>query len=914
MHLDATYLYILMVRSIALFFVIEFYGREKSEYHLLLVQGWTIYALSVVFRLVENQSDYIMLLSLLTAVIGMYLIIAGALYVFVSIDKKKLYYFLSGIGALLIGASIFDIYIAQMLTFYLQGITLFATLVFFIYKRSTVVLKTREAAIWLYMGLGISNLILITHLVELMTKNDFGDFNKVGTLMSSSTLCIYFILLELVAREKELKISEERYRTITEISMDGYLVVDKNGRILENNNALHSITGFSKDRLQNLKIQEMVPPGMEKQIESQMQRVIQNGHGQFKSKLLREDGTVIDIQNNIVYSIAEGVFLGFVSDITEQEKSQKALEESKQKYSSYVENAPVGIFITDNNGRYVETNPNASIITGYSEKELLQMSITGLIPEKTQEEGRAHFGKVLAEGINFGEASQYRKKDGTVGWWIVNAVKLSEHRILGIAKDVTDIKNTEEKLKKSEKRLLTAQSIAHVGDWELDLKTSTMWASEEAFNIYGLEQVTEYLSLDEVMAAASSEYRQLLNESLSDLIAMDKEYNVEFKIIKKNTGKECYIHSIGILARDEKGNPRKVIGTIQDITEQRKKEEILQYLSYHDQLTGLHNRRFYEEELFRLDTARNLPLTIVLCDVNGLKLINDSFGHTVGDELLKKAAAAIKFCCRADDIIARHGGDEFVVLLPKTSNLEAESILQRIKEEIEKGKVGGVDISISMGYETKAIEEEDVQTIFKRAEDHMYRHKLYESGSARSKTIDLIINTLYEKNNREMLHSKRVSKLCEAIAQEYGMNPDDVNQVRMAGLMHDVGKIGIDENILNKIEALTDAEWQALKKHSEIGYRILSSVNEFSEISEFVLEHQEKWDGTGYPKGLKGAEISTEARIIAVADAYDAMTGKRTYRKSLTKEEAVMEIKRCAGTQFDPEIARIFVEEVLLNL
>jgi diguanylate cyclase (GGDEF)-like protein/putative nucleotidyltransferase with HDIG domain len=300
-----------------------------------------------------------------------------------------------------------------------------------------------------------------------------------------------------------------------------------------------------------------------------------------------------------------------------------------------------------------------------------------------------------------------------------------------------------------------------------------------------------------------------------------------------------------------------------------------------------------------------------MCDLNGLKLVNDSFGHATGDELLKKTAEIIKRGFRSDDIIARLGGDEFVIILPETDTIETAKIIKRINSMILKEKVGALAISITFGHKTKNSMEEDIGEVFKNTEDDMNKHKLSQSSSIKSKTIDLIMNTLFEKNNREMLHSKRVSEICEDIASRMNFNKDNVSKIRIAGLMHDIGKIGIDENILNKPEELSSDERKEIERHSEIGHRILSSVDEFSEIAEHVLENHEQWDGNGYPRGLKGAEISLEARIIAVADAFDAMTRERTYGKTLSEDEAIREIRRCCGTQFDPEIAVIFVEKVL---
>ena len=308
---------------------------------------------------------------------------------------------------------------------------------------------------------------------------------------------------------------------------------------------------------------------------------------------------------------------------------------------------------------------------------------------------------------------------------------------------------------------------------------------------------------------------------------------------------------------------------------------------------------------------RTCRFPLLMADVNGLKLINDSFGYRMGDTLLKKVAEIMTKACRDKDIISRLGGDEFAILLPQTDSLTTAEIIGRIKEYALAEKIGYVDLNMSFGYATKHKMEENMQEIFKMAEDNMHSHKLYESSSMRSKTIKLIMQTLYEKSQREMLHSQRVANICEAFATKLEFDRDDINQIRTAGLMHDIGKMGIDEKILNKATSLNEHEWKEMKKHSEIGYRILSSTNEYAEIADFVLEHEERWDGKGYPRQLKGEEISLQARIIAIADAYDAITSDRAYRKGLNKVDAIVEIERCAGTQFDPALVKVFIEKVL---
>ena len=355
------------------------------------------------------------------------------------------------------------------------------------------------------------------------------------------------------------------------------------------------------------------------------------------------------------------------------------------------------------------------------------------------------------------------------------------------------------------------------------------------------------------------------------------------------------------------------LGFVKDITDNKRAEYELIHQSFHDHLTGIYNRRFFEEELKRLDTERNLPLSIIMGDINGLKIINDSFGHSIGDKILQKTAELIKKACRSDDIIARLGGDEFVMILPKTDSFKAAYIIKRIEALISKEKVAGIELSISFGNDTKENRKQKISEIFANAENHMYRRKIFEHSSMRSETINIIMNTLFEKSSRELLHSKRVSKICESIASAMNFGKDDKNQIKMAGLVHDIGKINIDESILNKTEELDDFERAEIKKHPETGWRILSSTKEFLKLAQFILEHHEKWDGTGYPNKLKGEEISKEARIITIADAYDTMTSERCYKKTLSKNEAIEEIRRCSGSHFDPQIADVFINQILKN-
>jgi len=379
--------------------------------------------------------------------------------------------------------------------------------------------------------------------------------------------------------------------------------------------------------------------------------------------------------------------------------------------------------------------------------------------------------------------------------------------------------------------------------------------------------------------------------------------------------KKCPFHKwIDIAMNPIRDDQGEIVGITlfgQDITEQRRKEEEILYISYHDFLTGLYNRRYFSEyvELIHID---QLPMTYIVADINGLKLTNDAFGHHFGDELISIIAQSLKDHFRPQDVVCRSGGDEFVVAMPNTTREQALEIIDIIKKDLYDNHFNGMSITVSFGVNTMTELGKSVFSM-KQAEIEMYRNKLFESSSDRSETIKAILATLYVKNPREENHSRRVSELCVLMGEHLGMGIDDIKQLRVMGNLHDIGKIAIDETILNKPGKLTADEWEQIKRHPEIGYRILSASTDYAEMAEDILSHHERWDGTGYPQGLKTIKIPKRSRIVALADAFDAMTEQRTYRNTLTQAEALNEIRTHAGTQFDPDLAIEFIDMINKN-
>jgi diguanylate cyclase (GGDEF)-like protein/PAS domain S-box-containing protein/putative nucleotidyltransferase with HDIG domain len=403
-------------------------------------------------------------------------------------------------------------------------------------------------------------------------------------------------------------------------------------------------------------------------------------------------------------------------------------------------------------------------------------------------------------------------------------------------------------------------------------------------------------------------HEDVLPENLEKLIRTIKTgESTSYERFQKNT---YYYYQV--LASRPKENQLAII--LNDITKIKQAEERLHYLSYHDQLTGLYNRRFFEEQLLRLNSRSYYPLIITMADINGLKLMNDSFGHTAGDIYIQKVAEVLREGFREKDIISRLGGDEFIILSPNTDIVEIKELIGRINERTKHEAVNKITLSVSFGYSVKYREEESILEVLRKAEDYMYKKKLLVSTGIRGKTIYTVMAALHEKNPREEQHSFRVSELCEKMGTALGLQEDEVKELKTVGLLHDIGKVAIEEGILNKNGKLVEQEWAEIKKHPEIGYRILSSVNELSEMADYVLAHHERWDGNGYPKGLKGNEIPVQSRIIAIADAYDAMISERSYRQALPKEYAISELIKGAGTQFCREYVHVFIDKVVYDV
>ena len=349
-----------------------------------------------------------------------------------------------------------------------------------------------------------------------------------------------------------------------------------------------------------------------------------------------------------------------------------------------------------------------------------------------------------------------------------------------------------------------------------------------------------------------------------------------------------------------------------DVTDRDEAMKKINHHVYHDYLTGLYNRRYFEESYGHLNSKEHYPLGVLLADINGLKLINDNYGHILGDFVIKEAVNHIKKHLPEVDVFARSGGDEFVILISESNASELESLsdyLEKVMElEIEHPQTGvKIYLSVSFGHAIQKKAEMSLDILTKAAESILQTRKVYNVKSSRSHMINAMMSTLFQKSERERNHSIRVANYCVSIAEHINMSKEQINRLNIAATLHDIGKIVIDEKILNKCERLTLEEWAIMRVHPSKGARILEEIEEYKDIANIVEAHHERYDGRGYPFGLKEEDIPLESRIIAVADAFDAMTQFRTYRDAISFIEALEELKRGAGTQFDERIVEVFL-------
>ncbi len=484
---------------------------------------------------------------------------------------------------------------------------------------------------------------------------------------------------------------------------------------------------------------------------------------------------------------------------------------------------------------------------------------------------------------------------------------LTNNMLLKLDESYEELKNIKERFR------LTLEST-NDGYLDANLITNDVYVSPAWLSYLGFDETKSNIDIATCVEAIVKEDRSYFIKTLKRCINKEIDFlRAEIRILKRNNEVLWIVVRGKVVQYDDEGAPIRFICTIFDISERKKFEGETIFLSQTDVVTGLKNRAYLEDIINKTEEGSGENTWIIMGDVNGLKLINDSFGHSEGDRLLKTIGAILMACCTKGDIPARWGGDEFVVYVRNKEEEYVENLMNRITKACEEVKGYPIKVSISLGYANRGEDMKSLGNVLKRAEERMYRHKLLESRSTRSNIISSLEQTLNEKDIETLEHTKRIRKMCVKVGNRMGLSHEEMDELVLLGALHDIGKVGIPESILMKSDKLTEEEWVIMKKHTEIGYRIAAATPELAHIADEILYHHERFDGKGYPHGLSGREIPKLARIISVVDSFDVMTHDRVYKAAMTVEEAVKELEKCSDKQFDPEIVEQFISSLNLK-
>ncbi|MBS3938955.1 MAG: PAS domain S-box protein [Peptococcaceae bacterium] len=596
---------------------------------------------------------------------------------------------------------------------------------------------------------------------------------------------------------------------------------------------------------------------------------------------------------------------GFITDITNRKEAEVRLATQEEQYRLLFEFSPVPIAIMDLAGNFLQVNAAYEQGMLYDRQELEGKNVRICVLPENYSTMEEHLVALRGGETLEHEAVCVRKGgERRINILREKAIPLpgGQEGIISLSRDITEVKLAQGALVQSEKKYRSLVETMREGMFIIDFTGKIRFWNQAGLSMFGLDPT----DLDELLSGTALDYIHSASMAIvqRDMALVMKGHNLtgEYRYLR-HSGESGWLEANA--TKMDYSNEPAILVLARDITERKKEQAEMEFLSWHDPLTGVYNRRYFESRLS--DKALAKP-GIVVVDLDGLKLVNDTIGHTAGDSLLKEAAGILKRCTPSGGMAARIGGDEFVIILSDSTQAQAEAVvgaIRRLQEEYNRQQPQ-FPLSLSLGYEVAGDETTSLYEIFKRADNLMYRQKLLHRLSSRSAIVQALMAALEAKNVETREHVDRIGELALLVARRMGYPEGRILELELFAKFHDIGKVGVADSILNKPGRLTDEERKEIERHAEIGYHIASSTPELAPIARFILKHQEWYDGNGYPLGLKGADIPVECRIVAIADAFDAMTSDRPYRKAMSTDQALAELDRCAGTQFDPELVLVF--------
>ncbi len=735
---------------------------------------------------------------------------------------------------------------------------------------------------------------------------------------SSTSLSAGRAQLALVPRNR-FGSPEDVFRALAMHTPVGLFISDAAGRCVYVNDRWCELAGLPPDAALGEGWAVALHPEDAPRVQAEWAQASRAGRGStLEYRFRRPDGAVSWVEGfaSPVHD-DRGCVTGWVGtclDLTARKEAETSIVEANTLLRQAYDNVPVGVGMLTTDGRWSQANQALCTFLGYTEEELHRLTFLDVThPDDYAASIERRRQQVDGESDAVRFEKRYVRSDGELVWAGVASTLIRdadgrELYTVSVVEDISERISARNAVRKAEELFRHAFDEAPIG--------MALVAPDGRFLRVNraLAELTGYEESDLLHRS----FQQITHpdDLLSDLDQMEqvlrgelRSYRMEKRYVRRDGSLLWVMLSVSLI-RDTDGTPLHFVSQVEEIGDRKRQEAELERMANFDPLTGLGNRRKLMADLERLlADARGEPFGLAIFDLNGFKTYNDLFGHPAGDTMLSRLAQALNATLADEGVGYRIGGDEFCVI----AHGDLESVFARASVALS-AKGDWFSIESAYGHVLVPTEARDVSSALQVADGRLYARKGTARRTAPQQARDALMQVLVEQDPLLFEHASRVARLAESSARLLGLDEEEVWHVRIAAELHDVGKSAVPELLLDKPGVLDETEWSFIRRHTLIGERIVGAAPALSRVGLLIRSSHERLDGNGYPDGLAGEDIPLGARIVAVADAFDAMTSDRPYARARSVDWAVEELRRCAGAQFDSRVVEAFIDAVAADL